>query len=174
MLFGLFKRRNLDAETGVYRQIVAQARQPAFYTKYAVPDTVDGRFDMVLIHAILYFRRLRGEGKKISEFSQTVFDVFAQDMDASLREMGVSDTRVPKKVRKMGEAFYGRAEVYSTALDEQDLEELAAAIGRNVFPESDEPVAQNALAAYMFKAADLLGNQDTETLTGGEISWPDP
>lgn len=174
MLFGLFKRRNQDAELGVYSQIVAQARQPAFYTDYSVPDTIDGRFDMVLMHAVLYFRRLRGEGKQVAEFSQTVFDIFIQDMDASLREMGVSDNRVPKKVRKMGEAFYGRAEAYSSALNENDVEALAAAIGRNLFPETEEPIAQKKLATYMINASEKMAVQPIEQLLKGQIGWPAP
>lgn len=174
MLFGLFGRRNQDAELAIYSQIVAQARQPSFYTTYCVPDTINGRFDMVLVHAVLYFRRLRGEGKKVAAFSQAVFDIFMQDMDGSLREMGVSDTRVPKKVRRMGEAFYGRAEAYSSALNDGDVAALAAAIGRNVFPDAEEPVAQEALAHYMIRAAEQLAAQQTDVLIEGQIDWPAP
>ena len=108
MVFGLFRRRSREAEHKVYCEIVAQARQPTFYADFLVPDTIDGRFDLIVMHAVLYFRRMRGEGAKVAEFTQEVFDLFFQDMDASLREMGVSDTRVPKKVKVMGEAFYGR------------------------------------------------------------------
>ncbi|MBO6756017.1 MAG: ubiquinol-cytochrome C chaperone [Roseibium sp.] len=174
MLFGLFKKRNRDAELAVYSQIVAQARQPVFYTKFCVPDTVDGRFDLILMHAVLYFRRLRGEPKDVAAFSQSVFDFFFQDMDGSLREMGISDTRVPKKVRVMGEAFYGRAEAYSSAIDDEDLDALGAAIGRNVFPGNPEPVAQMGLAHYMVVAAKHLAAQPTDVFLSGQIDWPDP
>lgn len=129
MLFGLFRRRTRDAEHKVYCEIVAQARQPVFYTDFHVPDSVDGRFDMIVAHAVLYFRRMRGEGKSVSEFTQNVFDLFFLDMDASLREMGVSDTRVPKKVKVMGEAFYGRADAYIPAIESKNVEELAEALG---------------------------------------------
>lgn len=174
MLFGLFRRRSRDAEHKAYCEIVAQARQPVFYTEFLVPDTIDGRFDLIVVHAVLYFRRMRGEGREVSEFAQNVFDLFFSDMDASLREMGVSDTRVPKKVKVMGEAFYGRADAYIPSIDNGDTEELAAALGRNLFTEAPEPVAQLKLARYVIEAAKVLGDQSSADLMKGEISWPDP
>jgi len=174
MLFGLFRRRSHDAEHRIYCQIVAQARQPVFYTGFLVPDTIDGRFDLIVAHAVLYFRRMRGEGKAVSTFAQNVFDLFFLDMDASLREMGVSDTRVPKKVKVMGEAFYGRADVYIPAIDSDDAEELARVIGRNIYPDNPEPFAQQRLALYMLESARRLSGQPAETLMNGTIEWPDP
>eukprot|EP00903_Cladosiphon_okamuranus_P001377 g1375.t1 len=173
MIFGLFRRRSRDAEHRVYVEIVAQARQPVFYTDFLVPDTIDGRFDLLIVHAVLFFRRLRGEGRDVAEFSQNVFDLFFEDMDASLREMGVSDTRVPKKVKVMGEAFYGRADAYIPALDEGNVEVLAEALGRNIFTDAPEPLAQTRLAHYMLQAAKDLETQSAETLRTGEIRWPD-
>ncbi|MBO6860019.1 ubiquinol-cytochrome C chaperone family protein [Roseibium sp.] len=174
MLFGLFRRRTRDAEHKVYCEIVAQARQPVFYTDFHVPDSVDGRFDMIVAHAVLYFRRMRGEGKSVSEFTQNVFDLFFLDMDASLREMGVSDTRVPKKVKVMGEAFYGRADAYIPAIESKNVEELSEALGRNIYPDAPEPVAQKRLAYYMLEAAESLEGQTVEALMNGSIVWSDP
>lgn len=174
MPFGLFRRRSRDAEHKVYCEIVAQARQPVLYSDFLVPDTIDGRFDLIVLHAVLYFHRLQGEGEKAAEFMQEVFDLFFQDMDASLREMGVSDTRVPKKVRVMGEAFYGRADAYISAIDESDIGELAERLGRNVYPEQPEPIAQKRLAHYVIAAARALSEQDTGKLLSGDIAWPDP
>lgn len=173
MILGLFRRRSRDAEHKTYCEIVAQARQPVFYEGFLVPDTVDGRFDLIVLHAVLYFRRLQGEGKKVAEFTQEVFDLFFQDMDASLREMGVSDTRVPKKVRKMGEAFYGRADAYMPAIEAGDAKALAEALGRNIFPEREEPIAQMQLARYVIAASEGLVSQATDKLVRGEITWPD-
>ncbi|WP_420411066.1 ubiquinol-cytochrome C chaperone family protein [Roseibium sp.] len=173
MILGLFRRRTRDAEHKTYCEIVAQARQPVFYSEFLVPDTIDGRFDLIVLHAVLYFRRMQGEGKKVAEFTQEVFDLFFQDMDGSLREMGVSDTRVPKKVRKMGEAFYGRADAYMSAIDTENVEKLALALGRNIFPENEEPIAQERLARYVIGAAASLASQATDDLIKGEISWPD-
>ncbi|WP_422375766.1 ubiquinol-cytochrome C chaperone family protein [Roseibium sp.] len=174
MIFGLFRRRSRDAEHRVYCEIVAQARQPVFYTDFLVPDTIDGRFDLIIVHAVLFFRRLRGEGKDVAEFSQAVFDLFFEDMDASLREMGVSDTRVPKKVKVMGEAFYGRADAYIPAIDEGDAEALSEALGRNIFTDAPEPLAQMRLAHYMLQTAKDLDAQTADVLRKGDISWPDP
>ena len=174
MIFGLFRRRSRDAEHRVYCEIVAQARQPVFYTDFLVPDTIDGRFDLIIVHAVLFFRRLRGEGKDVAEFSQNVFDLFFDDMDASLREMGVSDTRVPKKVKVMGEAFYGRADAYIPAIDEENSAALSEALGRNIFTDAPEPLAQTRLAHYMIEAARELSAQDAATLMTGDIRWPDP
>jgi cytochrome b pre-mRNA-processing protein 3 len=173
MILGLFRRRTRDAEHKTYCEIVAQARQPVFYSEFLVPDTIDGRFDLIVLHAVLYFRRMQGEGKKVAEFTQEVFDLFFQDMDGSLREMGVSDTRVPKKVRKMGEAFYGRADAYMPAIDAGNVDDLAAALGRNIFPDNEEPIAQERLARYVIGAAETLATQTTGDLLNGNISWPE-
>ncbi|WP_428687439.1 ubiquinol-cytochrome C chaperone family protein [Roseibium sp.] len=173
MLFGLFRRRSRDAEHRVYCEIVAQARQPVFYSDFLVPDTIDGRFDLIVAHAVLYFRRMRGEGKAVAEFTQNVFDLFFQDMDASLREMGVSDTRVPKKVKVMGEAFYGRADAYIPSIDAGDAGTLAEALERNIYTDTPEPVAQMRLAHYMLEAARVLEGQTAQELMSGAITWPD-
>lgn len=174
MVFGLFRRRPRDAEHKIYCEIVAQARQPIFYTQFLVPDTIDGRFDLIVAHAVLVFRRLQGEGREVSDFSQRVFDLFFEDMDASLREMGVADQRVPKKVRVMGEAFYGRADAYMPALNSGNAEDLARALGRNIFTDNPEPIAQMRLGHYMIAASRHLDGLETSALMSGAISWPEP
>lgn len=173
MILGLFRRKSRDAEYKTYCEIVAQARQPVFYSGFLVPDTIDGRFDLIILHAVLYFRRMQGEGPKVTGFTQDVFDLFFQDMDGSLREMGVSDTRVPKKIRKMGEAFYGRADAYIPAIEAEDVKELSQALGRNIFPEREEPIAQERLARYVISTSVHLAAQKTGALLNGTISWPD-
>ncbi|TYC63493.1 ubiquinol-cytochrome C chaperone [Rhodobacterales bacterium] len=174
MLFGLFRSRPREEEHETYCEIVAQARQPAFYTDFLVPDTIDGRFDLIVAHAVIYFRRMRGEGKAASTFAQNVFDLFFSDMDASLREMGVSDTRVPKKVKQMGEAFYGRADAYIPPIDAGDSDALAEALDRNIYTEAPEQIAQKRLALYLLEAGRLLAEQPVDDLMKGRIAWPDP
>ncbi|WP_209008208.1 ubiquinol-cytochrome C chaperone family protein [Roseibium polysiphoniae] len=174
MLFGLFRRKKHDAELKVYSQIVAQARQMPFYERMAVPDTVDGRFDMIVVHAVLLFGRLRCESKDISDFAQRVFDVFFNDMDASLREMGVSDVRVPKKIKALGEAFYGRADAYMPALEEGDVDGLAEALTRNIYPDTDSKGSEKALARYLIAAAADLKSQTPEAIISGGLTFPDP
>ncbi|HVT54815.1 MAG TPA: ubiquinol-cytochrome C chaperone family protein, partial [Xanthobacteraceae bacterium] len=159
----------------LYGAIVAQARAPAFYGEYGVPDTVEGRFDMVLMHVYLVWRRLSQAGGAARETAQQVFDLFFQDMDESMRELGVGDLSVPRKVRAMGEAFYGRAGVYDTALAKADDVELAAAIQRNVFGDAEGTGDAAARLARYLRAADrLLGVQAAEAITAGEIRFPQP
>src|ERR1700739_217780 len=112
MKFQLFASRPTNSTIdAVYGAIVAQARLPGFYLAYGVPDTVEGRFDMIVLHLVLLFRRLAREAE-FRELAQGIFDRFCNDMDHNLREMGVGDQSVPKEMRRLGEAFYGRAGVY--------------------------------------------------------------
>jgi cytochrome b pre-mRNA-processing protein 3 len=156
----------------LYGAIVAQARTPGFYGEYGVPDTVEGRFDMVLLHVYLVWRRLSKAGTTEREIAQQVFDLFFQDMDESMRELGVGDLSVPRKVRAMGEAFYGRANVYDTALAEAGDGPLAAALKRNVFGgEANQP---ERLARYVRAADRLLEAQTAETIARGKVAFPVP
>ena len=122
----------------IYGMIVTQAREPLFYRDLAVPDTVNGRFDLLLMHLWLVLRRLKAaEGGK--ELSQALFDHFCNDMDDNLRELGVSDLKVPKRMQAFGEAFYGRTAAYAeaamAALDSQDEAALASGSARFPLPE---------------------------------------
>src|SRR5262245_25415781 len=111
MIFNLFRKPpNHDAALEAYRSIVAQSRQVKFYADWGVPDTVTGRFDMISLHMALMLRRLSGDpvGRP---FAQALVEVFFRDMDRSIRELGVTDIGVPNRVKKMGKAFYGLAEV---------------------------------------------------------------
>ncbi|NBN62516.1 ubiquinol-cytochrome C chaperone [Microvirga tunisiensis] len=174
MVFGLFRRRTQPSEYALYGAIVAQARQPELYSRLGVPDTIDGRFDMMILHAVLLFRRLQGEGKEVAAVSQSVFDIFFADMDGSLREMGISDNAVPKKVKRMAEAFYGRAAAYGAALDAGDVHALAAAIDRNVFADASSPASALALAHYAVKSAAQLSAAPVKEILAARLPWPAP
>lgn len=155
-----FSRPRPHAATidAIYGMIVAQARLPAFYTAYAVPDTVNGRFDMLVLHLWLVLRRLRAEGR--TELVQTLFDHFSSDLDANLREMGVGDLAVPRRMRRFGEAFYGRAQAYDAAMTASDPQALARALARNILGRV-EPEPAMPLAAYVRTVlADLAGLAD--------------
>lgn len=124
-----------DGARAVYEIIVAQARRPEFYAVLGVPDTVSGRFDMVALHVFLALRRLRGgdAGKeKGRALAQAVLEVFFDDMDASLRELGVGDLGVGRRVQGMAEGFYGRAAAFEAALGQSEAA-LAATLKRNVY-----------------------------------------
>lgn len=172
----LFRRRTTAATfTALYGLIVAQARRPVFYTSFGVPDTMDGRFDMIVLHLFLVIRRLRGAAPVFRALSQGLFDAFCADMDANLRELGVSDTRVPKRMRGFGEAFYGRAAAYDAALGSAGEEELADALRRNVY--AGAPPAQGGpqrLASFVRATDEALRAQDPRELAQGRISFPDP
>ena len=116
MMFPLFRRRSRqDTISTLYGTIVAQARLTCFYREYGVPDTVNGRFDLLVLHLVLVLDRLADE-PQLRELGQALFDHFCTDMDRNLREMGVDDLSVPKQMQRVGEAFYGRAQAYRAGL----------------------------------------------------------
>ncbi len=180
MLFNkLFQKRNRSAPAAnlAYEKIVAQARHPGFYLSGRVDDTVDGRFDMIVLHAYLLINRLNEDGDgRSSGFAQAVFDVLFEDMDRSLREMGVGDISVGKKVKMMAQVFYGRAKAYEAALKvyEQTPDELIAVLERNLFPDREETGAATRIAAYMVGSRDHLRDLGTADLLAGECSFADP
>src|ERR1043166_3537292 len=153
-------RRSDPTIAALYGAIVTQARNPCFYENFGVPDTVLGRCDLIVLHLALVLRRLRagdGSGRAVA---QRVFDTFCRDMDHSLREMGISDQGVPLHMRRVGEAFYGRAQAYDLALVHNGNDVLAEALARNVYAEAPGPaVAAERLAAYVRRAVDDLAAQ---------------
>jgi cytochrome b pre-mRNA-processing protein 3 len=155
----------------IYGMIVAQAREPLFYAGLGVPDTVNGRFDMVLLHLWMVLRRLRPvEGG--AGLSQALFDHFCGDMDDNLREMGVGDLTVPKRMQKFGEAFYGRAAAYDLALDAGD-EALAQALCRNILDGRDIGRGR-LLAAYADAAISGLAGLEDASILNGSWKFPSP
>jgi cytochrome b pre-mRNA-processing protein 3 len=153
----------------IYGMIVTQAREPLFYRALGVPDTVDGRFDMVLLHLWMVLRRLKqGEDEALP---QALFDHFCSDMDANLREMGVGDLTVPKRMQAFGEAFYGRSAAYDLALA-GGREPLAQALNKNIYNGQNIESARR-LAAYTADAIAVLAGSNEATLTGG-LRFPAP
>jgi cytochrome b pre-mRNA-processing protein 3 len=178
MIFRRFRRDPQAATiTALYGAIVAQARVPAFYLGFGVPDTPEGRFELLVLHLALVCRRLSrveaAEQAAARALSQGVFDMFCRDMDHNLREMGVGDLTVPKTMRRLGEAFYGRLEVYDRALASADPAELAAALARNA-QGPGAPVEAAGLAAYVRAATDRLEALPIAGLRDGKVSFPDP
>ncbi len=158
----------------LYGAIVAQARTPAFYADYGVPDTVDGRFDLIVLHLVLFIARLRREGDAGQKFGQDLFDTFCHDLDDNLREMGVGDLAVPKRMMRFGEAFYGRQAAYLAALKAPEGQDFENALARNIFQAHhvDEGVAR--LARYARAALSELDTQQEKDLLGGKIVFPKP
>ena len=175
MILALFSRRSRKTATieALYGAIVAQARMPVFYLEYGVPDTVNGRFEMILMHAGLLLDRLSGEGAATRAVGQGVFDRFCQDMDDTLRERGVSDVKVPKEMKRVAGAFYGRQAAYRTALQDTDPQVLTDALRRNVYAGGPDDGVWR-MAAYLRAASEALLRQDPADLAEGRLAWPDP
>lgn len=173
MIFPLFRRSARPGTiSALYGAIVAQARLPAFYRDYNVPDTVDGRFELIVLHMALLLDRF-AEEPGLRSLGQAVFDLFCRDMDNNLREMGVGDLAVPKQMRRMGEAFYGRAQAYREAIAGADDEALAAAFARDIYGGAKGPQAHR-LAAYVRAAVAQLKALDEAALATGAIGFPQP
>lgn len=173
-------RRSKTRETieRLYGAIVAQARQPAFYTEFSIPDTVEGRLEMLMLHTFLVCHRLKDEAPEGRGISQEVFDAFLDDMDRTLREMGIGDLSVPKKMKKIGQGFYDRTAAYDAALAEPG-EALSKALSKNIFSRYEEtavpqehPVATDALAAYVRAAAAALAATPAAVFARGEVTFP--
>src|SRR5690606_3365766 len=171
MILSLFRKNTATpAVYAVYNSIVAQSRQPVFYADWGVPDTVTGRFDMISLHMALLFRRLRNGTEAEKNFSQAVFDLFFKDMDRSLREMGVGDLGVPKKIQKMGNIFFGLLAAMNEALDRNDSDRLAGVISRNLFDGTDSENVRK-LAAYVIEQDAMLEKQNAKAITDGSVAF---
>ena len=153
----------------IYGMIVTQAREPIFYRDLGVPDTVNGRFDLLLLHLWLLLRRLRTV-QSATELSQALFDRFCEDMDDNLREMGIGDQTVPKRMREFGEAFYGRVQAYDQAV-EAGGEALAEAICKNILNGTGLDRAKR-LAAYARASEADLGRADEAALLRAAFRFP--
>jgi len=159
----------------IYGMIVAQAREPLFYQALHVPDTVNGRFDMIVLHLWLVLRPLRaaaGGAVPAEGLGQGLFDRFCSDMDANLREMGVGDLTVPKRMQKFGEAFYGRTAAYDKALA-AGRDAMADVLARNVLNTTD-PARAAGLCQYVEQAVARLDALDSDALQAGAFRFPAP
>jgi len=169
-----FRRPHDRAGFALYAAAVAAARDPWFYTELAVPDTLDGRFDMVGAYVSLLIHRLRRLPDPGPALAQAAFDGMFSDMDLNLREIGVGDLSVGKRVRAMWEAFHGRALAYQAALDAGDLPALAAALSRNVWRGADPPGHAERLAAQLVRERAALDAQDLTAFAAGRAVFPGP
>jgi cytochrome b pre-mRNA-processing protein 3 len=175
MIFPLMRRSRLgDTIPSVYGVIVAQARSPLFYRTYCVPDTVEGRLGMIVLHLALLLRRLAAENAEMRELGQRVFDWFCQDMDDNLREMGVGDLAVPRHMRRIGEGFYGQVAAYDRALTSADAKDLEEALRRNIFAGAPSAAGAAQLALYVRETARRLASIEAAAIMNGKLGFPDP
>lgn len=159
---------------GLYATIVAQARRPEFYSEWGVPDTVDGRFDLIALHAFLVLHRLKRDHPASSELAQAVFDTMFLDMDENLREMGAGDMSVGRRVKDMAQGLYGRIAAYEAGLRDGDGA-LKEALHRNLYGAA-APGAPciDAMADYMRDEAVALGRQRYDDLAAGAVLFGAP
>lgn len=170
-LRSLFVPKPPESATRTYIALVAQARNPFFYETLSVPDTLDGRFELIVLHLFLLQHRLRNADPA---FAQFLSEAFFADMDRSLREIGVSDTGVSHRIKAMGKAYHGRLQAYTAGLAEPNT--LPRALARNLYgtvAEGDIALLQRA-AHYVSTMTMILEKTEIATLTSGELKWPTP
>ncbi|MDA0240804.1 MAG: ubiquinol-cytochrome C chaperone [Proteobacteria bacterium] len=169
-------RKNARASAeSLYGSAVDAARNAAFYSDFGVADTVDGRFEMISLHVYLLLRRLKSAGAEGKQLSQMLFDTMFDDMDRTLREMGVGDLGVGRRVKEMAKAFYGRIAAYDEGLEAGTEDTLGLALSRNVF-RAEEARAPGvlALAGYVRAAVRQLDGVENGTLFAGDVAFSQP
>ncbi|MEK9661005.1 MAG: ubiquinol-cytochrome C chaperone family protein [Alphaproteobacteria bacterium] len=174
MVFKLFRRRgdHDEAAEALYAAIAVQARQPAFFDDFGVPDTVLGRFEMVALHAFLVFRCLRDTGQDGRALAQATHDRMFADIDVALRELGIGDMGIGKRVKSLARNLYGRIAAYDAGLDSDDGA-LREALARNVYATAETPrdAQLAALAGYMRREDTNLRTQDDAALLAGRVAF---
>jgi cytochrome b pre-mRNA-processing protein 3 len=170
------RRANRILIDQLHGKIVAASRRPALYMDFAVPDSYEGRFEMVTLHAGLAMRRLAKISPVGVELAQELADSVFRHFDIALREMGVSDVGVPKRIKRMAEAFYGRNKAYGEGLDAEAPDRLVEALARNVYGAADPATAPQArlLARFVRAAVEALDQVPLEIFARGEIAFPEP
>ena len=174
MLTRLRQRRSSQRiARALYGSSVTAARAPALYLDLAVPDTLAGRFEMVVLNTFLLMHRLSSEGEPGRALAQSLAEAMTEQLDDDMREMGVSDITVPKKIRKAASAAYGRFEAYARALEVSDPSALTDALIRNVYDgDASRSGAAQKLADHVMGAAAALRVQSAERLMAGEAHLP--
>ena len=159
------------AAARLYAAAAAQSRSPALYRDMGVPDSIQGRYEMLTLHILLLIDRLNGASAEADDVRQNLFDAYVSNLDGALREMGVGDLAVPKRMRKLGEAFYGRAQGFDAAFGAlPDLAPLAELLKRTAFSETADADA-TALAHYVASCRDALANSDLRAVIAGKPKW---
>ena len=168
------RRANRILIDQIHGEIVAAARAPALFARWGVPDDLDGRFEMVTLHAGLVLGRLGDLGESAAQIAQDVVDSVFLGFDDALREMAISDAGVARRMKTMAGAFFGRSKVYSEAIRARDPAALAAALARNVYRKSNPADAPHApeLANYVLATSDALSREPLEVFAEGRFHFP--
>lgn len=171
----IFRKRPAEAAgAALFAAAAQQAREPALYLQKGAPDTLEGRFELYSLHVILLVERLSGQGSQASETSQALFDAYVRSLDDALRQIGVGDLSMGKKMKKLAGAFYGRLSTWQEAVAPlPDRSALVAMLGRTVMEGVDGADAAG-LADYAVRAREALAAQPLQALLSGEVAWPKP
>lgn len=168
------ERQEKQRADALYNHVVAASRNPTLYGQSGAPDTANGRFELIILHIFMLFRRMQDDDAQVKSIKQKTFDCFLENMDVNLREIGVGPDGVPKRIQKMLENFYGRAGAYQVAIDENNLDEMTQVIARNFY--SDDKINQQGarnLAEYVFKAVILLDEASIDQLLTANFKFSD-
>lgn len=178
MILSLFRPTAANTNSLIVDQtfetIVTAARQPTLFADWGVPDTPLGRYESLSLHVILFLYRTREASHAVKSLEQDVVDEFFKDIDHSVRELGVGDAGVPKRMKKLGKMFYGRMGPYWQALDARDEASLAQAIKRNITPpDIGAPLNldDQTLARYALQTADKMTTMTEEAMLSGQLSF---
>lgn len=175
-MFRIFRRsRGSSLVEHLHGVLMERSRQPAFYARFGVADTLEGRFEVVVLHAALLVRRLSGAPEPGPEVARDLTDALFSHFDIALRESGVGDLTVPKKIKKFAQSYLGRSKAYGDALDRNNRGELELAIARNIYGEQQPADAPHCmlLAAYARALEQVLAAAGLDDVYNGNIAWPD-
>jgi cytochrome b pre-mRNA-processing protein 3 len=171
-VFANLRKRKATREAAqiAYGNIVAQSRAPDFYLRWGVPDTLDGRFELLVLHVFMVLNRLKRGNGEAGDFSQLLFDIMCADLDRGIREMGATDLGVGRHVKTMARAFFGRVSAYEKGLGDRSA--LFSAIRRNLYGTVDPREDQLDMAVtYIFRQVEALSAASTDSLLTGEIPF---
>ncbi|MGI6244758.1 MAG: ubiquinol-cytochrome C chaperone family protein [Pseudochelatococcus sp.] len=170
MFFGLFgRKRDKEAVEALYRRISEASRAPFLYTHFAMPDTLEGRFDSLTLHAALVMRRLRALPPPAGAVAQDLVDILFREVDRTLREIGIGDLSIPKKMKLFAQTFYGRARLFDEALEADTDDALCRALSR-----ASGGDAQNlpAFARHIRHADEIMTVYDLAYILSGAPLFP--
>lgn len=168
-LFG--QPAEVERAHALYADTLRAARQPAIFVAWGVPDTPEGRFEALALTAFLLLRRLK-EIDSAAKLAQAYFDMMFDDIDSNLRELGVGDISVGKKVKKLAESFYGRIKAYEDGLAAADDERLRSTLARTLFRDAAATdTALDAAVAYVRGQAAYLAAQNDDALLDGRVTF---
>lgn len=157
----------------LYGKVMTAARAPIFYQRFALPDTLESRFELLILHMFLILRRLHAErSEEASELARCLTEFMVSDLDRTLREMGVGDVGVVKRMKLFMESYYGHCAAYEAAMNSADKKDLLRVLDRNVFAELSTDLEKlNAMRDYMMQQEKALAGQGVAVIAEGTVEF---